>query len=210
MVTLTEQSSLGKLFILHVGNDTIFKVHHDVLLQASPVLAQECELYIDGDGLIFLDDECPLTIQALCCWMYEGRICLSQEVAQQSHYHPNPLQTATGIFVKLYLVGVRFQMSQLRNDAIDAILSCCRAVDMVRLSTHIYVHTKPASRLRKLLVQMVTYEYDAEDLKKDKSEICSDFLFDLALVACQNRDKDGRFRGQTPAQENFCARYHTH
>jgi hypothetical protein len=145
----------------------------------------------------------------MCYWLYNDQICISQKLARARHYDPR--KTSTGLFVELYIIGQNFKMSGLQNDAIDAILSCCRAMDLVLMSTYIYQKTQPRCKLRKLLVKLVSYRYSADELQDDMHKICNDFLFDLAIAAFRDRDKGvTRYQGQVPPQENFCADFHTH
>ncbi|KAH7354807.1 hypothetical protein BKA65DRAFT_548891 [Rhexocercosporidium sp. MPI-PUGE-AT-0058] len=206
-------NSLGDLISLRVGPDVIpFSVHRDVLLSSSPGLAEMCNLLLSPDDrIIFLLNQCPDTIQALCYWMYHDEICISHIIPQRSSSHCDPLETAPGLFVKLYIAGDSYSMPRLRNDAIDALLSRSCTIDLVRLSSYVYVNTKVGSNLRKLFIRVVSHRFDAEDLYEHRHLICDEFLFDLANAAFVDRDQGfNRFRDRMPPQEGFCAAFHSH
>ncbi|KAH7410880.1 hypothetical protein BKA64DRAFT_367109 [Cadophora sp. MPI-SDFR-AT-0126] len=206
-------SSLGDSISLRVGSDSIpLSVHRDVLLSASPGLAEMCNLFVSpNDRIIFLLNQCPDTIRALCYWMYHNEICISHTIEQRSSDYPDPLQTAPGLFVKLYIAGDNYFMPRLKNDAIDALLSRARTVEMVRLSRYVYDNTKPGSNLRKLLVKVVSSKFDAEDLYEHQHWIRGDFWLDLAKAAFLDRDQGfNRFSDRKPPQEGFCAAFHVH
>ncbi|KAL5329747.1 hypothetical protein ACEPPN_003264 [Leptodophora sp. 'Broadleaf-Isolate-01'] len=206
-------NSLGDIVSLRVGPDLVpFSVHRDVLLFASPGLAEMCNFFVSPDDrIIFLLNQCPDTIQALCYWMYHNEICISHTISQRSGSHIDPLETAPGLFVKLYIAGDKYSMPRLRNDAIDALLSRARTIDLVRLSTYIYANTKVRSNLRKFLVRVVSSKFDAEDLQDHRHLTCAEFLFDLAKAAFVDRDQGfNRFRDRMPPQEGFCAAFHVH
>ncbi|KAK0119952.1 hypothetical protein ONS95_011376 [Cadophora gregata] len=206
-------SSLGDLISLRVGPDSVpLSIHRDVLLAASPGLAEMCNLFVSpNDRTIFLLNQCPETIRALCYWMYHDEICISHTIEQRPINCLDPLQTAPGLFVKLYLAGDKFFMPGLRNDAIDALLSRSRTLDLVKLSRYIYGQTQPGSNLRKLVVKAVSSKFDADDLYEHRCWIREDFLLDLAKAAFLDRDQGfNRFRDRKPPQEGFCANFHKH
>ncbi|PVH87574.1 hypothetical protein DL98DRAFT_649203 [Cadophora sp. DSE1049] len=206
-------SSLEDIISLRVGPDSVaLSVHRDVLLSASPGLAEMCNLFVSPDDrIIYLLNQCPDTIRALCYWMYHDEICVSHTIEQCSSDYSDPLQTAPGLFVKLCIAGDKFAMPGLKNDAIDALLSRARTMELVRLSRYIYNNTKPGSSLRKLLVKVVSSKFDAEDLHEHRYFICSEFLLDLAKAAFLDRDQGfNRFRDRKPPQEGFCANFHVH
>lgn len=187
-------------------------VHRDVLVAASPGLAEMCNGSAEpDDGIIFLFDQCPETIRALCYWMYHDEICIPYGISQISSTHPEALETAPGLFVKLYIAGFKFSMPRLRNDAIDALLSRARTIDLVKLSSYVYANTEPGSQLGKLLVRVVNYKWSAEELNEQRGLVCEEFLWDLAMAAFKDRDQGfNRWRDRVPPQEGFCREFHEH
>ncbi|KAG4438069.1 hypothetical protein IFR05_006435 [Cadophora sp. M221] len=206
-------NSLGDIISLRIGPKRVpFSVHRDVLLSSSPGLAEMCNLFVSPDDrTILLLSQCPDTVQALCYWMYHDEICISHTISQRPGNHLDPLETAPGLFVKLYIAGDKYSMPRLRNDAIDALLSHSQTIDLVRLSTYVYTNMKVGSNLRKLLVRVVSYKFDAEDLHEHRHLICAEFMFDLAKAAFVDRDQGfNRFRDRMPPQEGFCVAFHVH
>ncbi|KAL2070636.1 hypothetical protein VTL71DRAFT_13662 [Oculimacula yallundae] len=205
-------NSLGDVIICHIGPTLILSVHRDVLLSTSPGLSKLCEAYTSqNDWTLVLFNQCPDTLRTLFYWMYHNEICISRAISQRPSSHPDPLQTASGLFVKLYIAASIYSMSRLCNDAIDALLSGAQTSDLVKLSTYVYGNTKPGSNLRKLLVKVVSCRYDEEDLLEHRQLICSEFLFDLTRAAFKDRDQGfNRFRDRLPPQEGFCATFHVH
>ncbi|XMA17664.1 hypothetical protein WAI453_010455 [Rhynchosporium graminicola] len=205
-------NSLGNLVSLRVGiAGAYIGVHRDVLLSASPGLSDMCKnCGSPADPTISLLNECPDTMQSLCYWMYHNYICISQNISQRSN-NVDPLNTAPGLFIKLYIAAAKFSMPLLCNDAIDALLCCAQTIDLVSLSTHVYANTKPGSNLRKLLVKVISRRCNADDLVSQRQLIRTDFLFDLAEAAFKDRDQGfNRFRDRLPPQEGFCAAFHVH
>lgn len=144
-------------------------------------------------------------------WMYHDEICVPHIVANhkaQDNAEDDVMKNTMGLFVQLYVLGQKYQMGDLRNDSIDAIL-CAKRITSFGIIPYAYRNTPDMSPLREVLVRMAVYHLTAKDFAKLKGTppaLCSEFLYDTAMMLFANR---GLPDPEHPEWE-FCKNFHVH
>lgn len=125
-------SSLQEMITLVVGEgkkETPFTIHKDILCKASPFFKAACkpEWMRAEDKVIKLPVDDPKVIQMMIYWIYHNEICVVEGDLDWDDYSCEAaLESAWGLFAKLYVLGKKYQMPRLQVDAVDAILALHR------------------------------------------------------------------------------------
>ena len=214
--TNTDSSSLEEAITLVVGEgeeQTKLIVHKDVLCSASPFFQAACkpEWMKAEDKAITLPEDDPEAVKALVHWMYHDEICVDEKKANvnDANTEEEAMRGVWGIFVKLFVLGQKYQIPPLQNDAIDAILVYVNTWSIeLGVISYAYENTSSGSPLRRLLVRLVRLDDDDLELMRFKNGLCQEFLFELAmaLFKAQRSPSKGAKRGDT----SFCKRFHKH
>lgn len=165
-----------------------------------------------------LPEDEPQAVQIMVNWMYQNEICIPQRTLAFAYHLQGSLlkSSSADLFVKLYVLGQKYQMPTLRNDALDAIkvyMSDGGKLSVEAL-THAWDNTPTKSPLRLLLLKVVKSYVTAsalEDLRGDLSSL--DFCIDIAIELLANYDQsmvtnilflDEEWR------DDFCSLFHSH
>ncbi|KAE9373267.1 hypothetical protein N431DRAFT_337511 [Stipitochalara longipes BDJ] len=211
--------SLEEFVTLEVGEgdeQVKISVHQNILCAASPFFEAACKPeWMKSEGrVIKLPEDDPEAIRGFVYWAYYDEISIAKElpVSQRSDNMENAMQTVFGLLAKLYLLGEKYQIPRLKNDAIDATM-LYNPNSWLPIATvlHIYENTLPESPFRKLMLDIVLYDYEADQIEECAEMMCRDFLVDLAISLSK---KDSIFdeygRAEKMPTPEFCKRYHTH
>lgn len=78
----------------------------------------------------------------------------------------------------------------------------------------VYENTSPDSKLRRLMVTFVRWDFDEAEVEVSKTFLCPEFVYDLATSFFRDKDtreNDDGFRVELSLpKELFCDRYHDH
>src|SRR4051812_25080494 len=120
-IVLTFPRSFGEVVTLIVGKSaTKFIAHKKMLCAASPFFEAACKPeWQSADGcVITLPEADPEAVKMLLSWVYENDICVA---IHHFFCDMDRLDSASGLLLKLYILGDKFQMPALQNDVIDAL-----------------------------------------------------------------------------------------
>jgi hypothetical protein len=191
-------------------------VHKDVLCSASPFFQAACkpEWMKPEDKVITLPEDDPEAVKALVHWMYHNEICIDEEKANfnAAETKEEVMRGAWGIFVILFVLGQKYQMPRLRNDAIDAILTHRKSCELkLGVISYVYENTASSSSpLRRLLVRLVRYHKDDLELQAYKTHLCEEFLFELAIAFFKEKKLESSKIKFLDPHKSFCKTYHKH
>ena len=78
-----------------------------------------------GDKIVKLPEDEPEVVRAMVYWMYEDTICISKEIEGRTSCYDNSddslaLTTVSGLLVKLYVLGEKYQVRGVQNHVLDA------------------------------------------------------------------------------------------
>lgn len=204
---------LGEVITLLVGRDpgkkdSKFIVHKEILCAASPFFEAACKLEwqrVEKD-IIRLPEDDPEVIKAFIHWIYfNGDIQLPLE----SRDRRNPIDRPEGLLVKLYILGDKYQMPRLRNQAVDA-LDRYHEANLVGFSLKVldYASKNAAkhSALRTFLAVTAIATWDWDQFDELNEKLYPEFIHDVAIHLMRSRDEGLPSR----VRESFCERYHTH
>jgi hypothetical protein len=189
-------------------------VHKDVLCSASPFFQAACkpEWMKPEDKVITLPEDDPEAVKALVHWMYYNEICVDEEKAifNDAETKEEVMRGAWGLFVMLFVLGEKYQMPRLRNDAIDAIITHRKSCELkLGVISYAYENTTSSdSALRRLLVRIVRLDKDHGELMESKTDLCQEFLFELA-IAFFKVIKRG-LKMPSHVDSTFCKSFHKH
>jgi hypothetical protein len=149
-------------------------------------------------------------------WMYENTICVSNELLSRRSSSTDSddslaLKTLSGLLVKLYIIGEKYQIRRLQNHAISA---CAKhwIENRPNLNVIPYVYRNTSSSdspLRRLLIQSTKFTSEAENFRHSKKYLllCPEFLNDLALSYPEDT---GTVDSVKDPQDFVCRDYHVY
>ncbi|KAL8669248.1 MAG: hypothetical protein Q9168_006148 [Polycauliona sp. 1 TL-2023] len=157
---------------------TPFYIHKGLLCSKSAFFraAFEGSFREASEKQIYLEEENPEVFQHYAAWIYSPQL------------ESFGGATMTGLdmdgYCRLYLLAEKLSTDALQNMALDKI-SINGIVQFATISTiqHVYENTLPESRLRKLLVDLQSYQYF---LTPNDVNLPAEFLHQVATV-CINR-----------------------
>ncbi|KAK0119953.1 hypothetical protein ONS95_011377 [Cadophora gregata] len=211
---------LDEVIRLEVGgceNLTKFTVHKTVLCPSSPFFesAYKPEWMTAEERVIRLPNDDPIAVRAMVYWMYHNIICISGEMDELEigNTEEDAMKSAYGLLAKLYILGEKFQMPRLRNDAIDAILYRYESTGSfdIGINSYVYANTSGDSPLRKLLVHIALDNYNKPQIGSFKEMLCGELIFDLAKVPFSEEMEVEKARtGYGYPIDDFCNKFHVH
>jgi hypothetical protein len=214
--TNTNSSALDEVITLIVGEgegQAKLFVHKDVLCSANPFFQAACkpEWMKAEDKVITLPEDDPEAVKALIHWMYHDEICVDKEKpnVNDSDTEEEAMRGAWGLFVKLFVLGQKYQIPPLQNDAIDAILIHEGTWSFeLGIISYAYENASSGSPLRRLLVQLVRLDNDDGELMRFKSNLCQEFLFELSIALFKAQKSPAKCARRGDA--GFCKYFHKH
>jgi hypothetical protein len=177
------------------------------------------------DKVIKLPEDNADVIQRLIFWIYHNQICISEI---NIHWEVNTwcrcsceeaLDTPWGLLAQLYVTAQKYQMAQLQNDAIDALLDLSKQWNLpTSIISWVYENTTKGDNLRKLIFRIARQELERSDLATFCDNLCPQFLFDMTYAATKTGESGSDVRLEDNEklcsienpQEEFCAEYHQH
>ncbi|CAG8953765.1 hypothetical protein HYFRA_00006656 [Hymenoscyphus fraxineus] len=156
-----------------------FFVHKKKICEHSQFFSSACkpQWMKPEDQCIELPQEDPEIIRAMVYWVYEQKICVHRKsiehgLTSNTVDNDNIMNTAWGLFLKLYLIAEKFQISELKDDALEAFVDhwCDGHMDeevpwrsrletlkiSMCVATYVYNNTaEAASPLRRMLIQLI-------------------------------------------------------
>jgi hypothetical protein len=152
-------------------------------------------------------------------WIYHNEICLLYD----SYYYKTGathryVNSGIGLLVQLFVLGQKYQMPTLSNDAIDAIYLWIQVKRQIPTNVLSYgwENTLPKSPLRLLLAEQVKVHLGYKDLEKIREDLNFDFWADLSLGYHKTHEErmeaarmDKEFL-EPLLVENFCELLQTH
>jgi hypothetical protein len=214
--TNTKSSSLEEVITLVVGEgegQAKLIVHKDVLCSASPFFQAACkpEWMTAEDKVITLPEDDPEAVKALIHWMYHDEICADEKKTNvnDANTEEEAMRGAWGVFVKLFVLGQKYQIPPLQNDAIDAILVHVNTWSIeLGVISYAYENTSSGSPLRRLLVRLVRLDDDDLELMRFKNNLCQEFLFELTMALFKAQKSPSK---RAKRRDNsFCKNFHKH
>lgn len=214
-----------EIIILEVGKgDKKVKcsVHKNIICAASSFFEAACkpEWMKPEDRVIKLPEDDPKIIQMIIYWAYHDTICIPED-SKDTMWDTDleeALETDLGLSTKIYLIAEKYQVHRLKNDAIDTIIEKNSSQWLpVSLVSHAYGNTIPDSRLRRLMLNIVRFDFTSNgiDFESYAPLMCCEFLVDLAMAQFSiDGDKYAKYVPnasdvQDP-QHDSCKRYHSH
>lgn len=188
-----------------------------MLCDASPFFKAACkpEWMTPDERTIKLPEDDPVAVQAMIYWMYHNEICIPEGLVSESdtdHLENDGMRTAWGLFVRLFILGQKYQIAGLRNDAIDGILELRKGFCLpLGIVPYAYRNTTPGSSLRYLILSIARYELESENFEKWETPLCVEFIFDFARACLRDKNYlDREEENRADLQECFCAAFHKH
>lgn len=167
--------------------------------------------------IIQLPDDDPEAIRAMVSWLYNDKVCLPTSLKEDKSKHgegatsEGVLKGPWALFVRLFIIGDKYDMPDLKNDAIDALITfwtlnvTSNDAIPVEIINYSYENTaKDDSPLRQLLIRIFYSDYDEHYFAKLKARFNPAVLSDMELVFTR-----GRNEAPNPSQA-FCASFHDH
>ncbi|ESZ93752.1 hypothetical protein SBOR_5850 [Sclerotinia borealis F-4128] len=202
--------SLTEMVKLLVGSEArpeTILVHKNLLCAASPFFEAACkpEWQVDEECVIVLPEDKPKLIKLLVYWIY------NHEIVYLASWKSLELTRA---LINTYILAEKYQMPQLQNDIIDAMVY--EIVEMGNYifspdSTMIYDNTLPSSKLRLLAVNFGLYKPHRLYLDLFGQErISKDFVWELAVSFCKDEAAGGKTEKFLTSNNQHCELYHVH
>ncbi|KAE9373266.1 hypothetical protein N431DRAFT_337163 [Stipitochalara longipes BDJ] len=171
ILTNLVSSSLEEMVTLVAGKEKdkkSFMVHKNILCEASPFFKAACkpEWMKPGKNYITMPEDDAKVVRIMIYWIYHDEICIDKVKHEKDiNTCEKTLGTPWGLFARLYIVGQKYQMPRLQNDAVDALLHCNNdwAIDAC-IIPWIYNHTTKGDKLRKLTFRLARIFFDRSDL----------------------------------------------
>ncbi|KAI9650931.1 hypothetical protein NHQ30_000966 [Ciborinia camelliae] len=210
---------LNEVVTLLVGDDpeskdSRFVVHKDILCAASPFFEAACkqERQSTEKDIILLPEDEPEVIRAFVNWVYfNSNIYLSEKDSATK----TPIDRPDGILVKLYVLGDKYQMPRLRNQAVDALSSYFEGNHGYDLEVLDYAckNTAKHSALRNFLAINAIGNLCNGELYDLDEKMYPELIHDMAIQLMKDRDENLYFKPLNEkkiAPKSFCEKYHTH
>lgn len=152
-------------------------------------------------------------------WMYEHEIYISETIddCEDGKTNEEAMLTSWGLFAKLFVLGEKYQMRDLQNDAIDALLQLREDKEFVvnyGVVPYIYANTPSGSPLRSLFVRIARCDMDSKEFAEWRGKLCADFVWEMAAYFFEDRGAnliDEFFTSHVEYPDSdFCASYHVH
>jgi hypothetical protein len=196
--------------IVGEGDDAkSFSIHQDILCNSSAFFKAACKpqwMKADERVITFPDDD-PVALQGMVYWMKhkEIRVPAGLEATLVRS------EQQWGFFIKLYVLGDKYLVPKLVNDAIDSILIMRegRYLALANVS-YAYLNTMPGSHLRSLIADMVACEIHLDDFEDWELTFCPEFLLDVAKSCMRHKHDTAKAARVICLEETFCATYHSH
>jgi BTB/POZ domain len=195
-------SALREIITLKVGKggqQIEFTVHKDVICEASPFFKAACkpENMKPDSRVIELPEDEPEVIQIMVYWIYHNEICINQQVLKREYEGDRDscvqaLTTPWGLFAQLYIVGKKYKMSSLQNDAIDALLDHGIWNTLtICIIPWVYENTIKGDKLRKLFFLMAKRDLNRSHLAQFHNQLSLEFLFDMTYDSVPGTNEPG-------------------
>jgi len=149
-------------------------------------------------------------------WMYHDEIYIANRIYNDEDDHGGEegvMNTAQGLFAKLFVLGEKYHIPKLQNDAIDAMLDWPHDYLDLRVVPYIYTNTLyDLSPFRCLLVRLASWETEFSEFHTAN---CQKFWLDVIDVFAVKRgspyinSKEIDLVLQNP-KNDFCQEFHTH
>jgi hypothetical protein len=203
------------------GHQKTFTVHKKTLCDASPFFKAHCkpDWMKPDDKIIKLPEDNAEVVRMMIFWIYHNQICISEIKYDELNTWctcEEALDSPWGLFTQLYVIAQKYQMAQLQNDVIDALLDLgAKWVLAPGIISWVYENTAKGDNLRKLIFRIAREDLTRSDLASFCDNLCQQFLFDMTYAAAQSdshgklEDNDKLCSIENP-QEEFCAEYHHH
>jgi hypothetical protein len=215
--------SLRQIVTLIVGEgdkSASFAVYENVLCEASPFFKAACkpEWIKPEDSVTKLPEDDPNVVQGMIYWIYHNEICLPAELNKTSssgYTEKDAMELTWGVLVRTYILGQKYQIPGLQNDAIDGLLILrIQSYLPLGMISYAYRHTIPGSPLRSVILDTVGYEIQTKHLEKWSEDYCGEFLFDMTKSYLTIKDSGDSDYGEEAVicklQKTFCVAYHSH
>jgi hypothetical protein len=194
-----------------------FTAHKNILCKASPFFKAACkpEWMKPGDNVIKLPEDNAEVIKMMIFWIYHDEVCIAKfDDKSVIDTCEKALKAPWGLFAQLYVIGQKYQMPRLQDDAIDALLHHCEDHYLTAgIISWVYENTLKGDKLRKLIFRIAKRDLDRSKLATFCNSLCWEFLFDMTYASAE--DVDGQeledneiLIAHDDPQEDFCAEYH--
>jgi hypothetical protein len=206
-----------------------FVFHKDILCIQSGFFAAafKTEWMTAEDQPLRLTEEDPEIFKAFFYWIYRNRIIIPETVYDKG---ARSIDGPYGLLAKLWILGDMYQIKSLQNDAIDGFIRYHQDNTGLpaEVISFVYENTfQPSCGIRKLLVCIAEYHYEAEDMDPEKTYFPPEFLLDMVrrgleyrYASCHPRGLDKytvcrrdlmeAFACQKWLDDNVCIEYHEH
>ena len=154
-------------------------VYKDILCRSAPYFKAALErggFKESKDQVLELPDDDPVAFSHFQLWLYTGNIIES---------HESPKDIPWEVLIDLYLFGDARGIPRLQNEAIDLFIEKSDVMNEIPSGelNFIYQNTVDGSPLRKLMVDMMTFDAVLTDsmwFDEEPTLYPQQFLFDLA------------------------------
>jgi hypothetical protein len=212
-IILTFPRSFGEIVTLIVGKSaTKLMAHKKMLCAASPFFEAACKHeWQNADAcVIALPEADPEVVKMLLSWVYEDDICVATHHFFCDIEH---LDNASGLLLKLYILGDKFQMPALQNDVIDALNDevLKREGYGWQFMNYAFKETSETDPLRLFLVYFAICEWSADKLQSYKSHLCPEFTHSMAVEFLKCRSNEETIDSlKDLSGGTFCTLFHRH
>ncbi|KAL3417579.1 BTB/POZ domain-containing protein [Phlyctema vagabunda] len=180
--------TFSEIINLRVGPDEhsrVFKVHKEILCASSPVLASACKPeWKSDDNEIHLPEDDPDAIWVTLHWIYSRILYLPRKIFKEVTVSSG-LESGPGLLVKIYVLAEKYQICDLVNTVITCLAKLNTAYENISAAVIGYAykntHGSSSENLRKLLLDLVLWDYTADDLNKAGAALGVDCLLQVAI-----------------------------
>jgi hypothetical protein len=182
-----------------------------MLCAASPFFEAACkpEWQSTNECVVTLPEDDPKLVKILLNWVYENVI----RVPVLDYVEDRTLDGAKGLLPKLYVLGDKYQMPALQNDAIDVLGSIFfrREGYGSQIMNYAFKETSETDPLRLFLVNFAISNWSPDKLESYKTRLCPEFTHSMAVELLKRlstpKTEDSY---QEIRQGTFCTLFHRH
>lgn len=196
---------------------TTFYVHKRVLCAPSPFFQAACkvEWMKPEEKAIKLTEDSPEAVRAMIYWMYHNKVSIPKNIYNNTvgKSAKDSMKTGWGLFAQLFALAEKYQIRQLKNRCMDAIL-CYEEKEVIDFGVvpFIYGNTPLGSPPRRIFVEMAVKEMTMEGFDEQRDKLaCAEFSLDLLFEIIKHKAEDEViFAGFEELADNFCEKFHVH
>jgi hypothetical protein len=146
--------------------------------------------------------------------MYHNEVCFTNAILKRpiGPSSKDTMTSARGLFAKVFVLGQKYQLPRLENDAIDAIVTYWESEDFtLGIAPWSYKYTSDGCGICRLIIRIAKHDMDHGDFNRLKGKLYIDFLFDMNALFLKDRQSEVSFKTVLKAPDSdVCSPFHTH